>query len=542
MENLRKTKHGYDLMNDPARNKGTAFTAEEREAYGLRGLLPPRIFSIHQQMQRVMENFQRKPTDLEKYIFMTSLQDRNEDLFYYTVMQHLSMMMPILYTPTVGQACMEYAHIYRRPHGMFISIHDKGHIREMLQNWHYEDVRVIVVTDGERILGLGDLGANGMGIPVGKLTLYTACAGIHPSQCLPVTLDVGTNNDSLLRDPLYIGIPQGRVRGEDYDALVAEFVAAVTEVFPRAVIQLEDFGNQNAFRLLHGYRDKACVFDDDIQGTAGVTLAGMLSALGMTGGALKDQKYLYLGAGEAGIGIGDLVVNAMMKAGMSEADAKLRNWFFDSKGLVVQSRTDLVEHKRPYAHDHDFLTDFLTAIETLKPTGIIGVSGQGQTFTKPIIEAMARLNDRPLIFALSNPTSKSECTAQQAYEWSDGRAVFASGSPFAPVAYNGQIFVPGQANNAYVFPGVGLGLVASGATRVPDEMFAAAAVTLAGMAEPSDLAQGRIYPALERIREVSARIAVAVAEVAYAEGLATLPRPDDLPAYVQSLMYVPSYE
>jgi malate dehydrogenase (oxaloacetate-decarboxylating)(NADP+) len=542
MENLRKTKHGYDLMNDPASNKGTAFTAEEREAYGLRGLLPPRIFSIHEQMQRVMENFQRKPNDLEKYIFMTSLQDRNEKLFYYTVMQHLSIMMPILYTPTVGQACMEYAHIYRRPHGMFISVHDKGHIREMLRNWHYEDVRVIVVTDGERILGLGDLGANGMGIPVGKLTLYTACAGIHPSQCLPITLDVGTNNDSLLRDPLYIGIPQGRVRGADYDALVEEFVEAVQEVFPQAVIQLEDFGNQNAFRLLHGYRDKACVFDDDIQGTAGVTLAGMLSALGMTGGNLKDQKYLYLGAGEAGIGIGDLVVNAMLKAGMSKDDAKQRNWFFDSKGLVVKSRADLVEHKRPYAHDHDFLTDFLTAIETLKPTGIIGVSGQGQTFTKPIIEAMARLNERPLIFALSNPTSKSECTAQQAYEWSDGRAIFASGSPFAPVTYNGQIFVPGQANNAYVFPGVGLGLVASGATRVPDAMFAAAAVTLAEMAEASDLAQGRIYPALERIREVSARIAVAVAEVAYAEGLATLPRPDDLPGYVQSLMYQPSYE
>jgi malate dehydrogenase (oxaloacetate-decarboxylating)(NADP+) len=268
----------------------------------------------------------------------------------------------------------------------------------------------------------------------------------------------------------------------------------------------------------------------------------MLSALGMTGGNLKDQKYLYLGAGEAGIGIGDLVVNAMLKAGMSKDDAKQRNWFFDSKGLVVKSRADLVEHKRPYAHDHDFLTDFLTAIETLKPTGIIGVSGQGQTFTKPIIEAMARLNERPLIFALSNPTSKSECTAQQAYEWSDGRAIFASGSPFAPVTYNGQIFVPGQANNAYVFPGVGLGLVASGATRVPDAMFAAAAVTLAEMAEASDLAQGRIYPALERIREVSARIAVAVAEVAYAEGLATLPRPDDLPGYVQSLMYQPSYE
>lgn len=542
MDNLRKTKHGYDLMNDPARNKGTAFSAEEREAYGLRGLLPPRIFTIHEQMQRIMENFQRKPNDLEKYIFMTSLQDRNERLFYYTVMHHLSTMMPILYTPTVGQACVEYAHIYRRPHGIFITLNDRGHIRDMLRNWHSEDVRVIVVTDGERILGLGDLGANGMGIPVGKLTLYTACAGIHPAQCLPVTLDVGTNNETFLRDPLYIGTPHGRVRGADYDALVQEFVEAVQDVFPRAVIQLEDFGNQNAFRLLHEYRDKACVFDDDIQGTAGVTLAGIISALKLTGGSLKDQKYLYLGAGEAGIGIGDLVVSAMMKEGLSEQEARERNWFVDSKGLVVKSRTDLVEHKRPYAHDHEFIKDFLTAVETLKPTGIIGVSGQGQTFTKPIVEAMARLNERPLIFALSNPTSKSECTAQQAYEWSDGRAVFASGSPFPPVTYKGRVFVPGQANNAYVFPGIGLGLVASGAKRVPDAMFTAAAFTLAAMAEASDLEQGRIYPPLERIREVSARIAVAVAEVAYAEDLATVPRPDDLPEYVQSLMYIPEYE
>jgi malate dehydrogenase (oxaloacetate-decarboxylating)(NADP+) len=380
-----------------------------------------------------------------------------------------------------------------------------------------------------------------MGIPVGKLSLYTACAGIHPAQCLPVTLDCGTNNETLLSDPLYIGIPEKRLRGEAYDELVEEFVTGVQEVFPKACIQLEDFGNANAFRLLHKYRDRSCTFDDDIQGTAGVTLAGLYSALAITGNRLSDHKFLFLGAGEAGIGIGDLIVTGLMAEGVKEADARRKCWFVDSKGLVVRSRTDLVHHKLPYAHDHAFIGDFLQAVEAVKPTALIGVSGMPRTFTQPVVEAMARMNQRPVIFALSNPTSKSECTAEEAYTWTDGRAIFASGSPFPPVTHKGKTHVPGQGNNAYIFPGVGLGVIASEATRVTDEMFFVAAKTLAKLVTAEDYAMGRIYPGLDRIREVSGAIAVAVAEVAFRSGLTTMKRPDDLPAYIKAQMYDPTY-
>jgi malate dehydrogenase (oxaloacetate-decarboxylating)(NADP+) len=534
-------KRGADLLHDPMVNKGTAFTEVERDALGLRGLLPPRVSTQAQQVTRVLENLRRKESDIEKYIFLVSLQDRNENLFYRVVMDNLDEMMPIIYTPTVGQGCQEFGHIFRHSRGLYISFKDRGHVREILQHWPFRDVRIIVVTDGERILGLGDLGANGMGIPVGKLSLYTACAGIHPTQCLPVTLDVGTNNETLLKDPLYIGLPSPRLRGAAYDELVEEFFAGAQEVFPKACIQLEDFGNANAFRLLHHYKDRACTFDDDIQGTAGVTLAGLYSALRITGNRLSDQKVLFLGAGEAGIGIGDLIVTGLVAEGMPEAEARLRCWFVDSKGLVVKSRTDLVEHKLPYAHDHAPAAGFLQAVESLRPTAVIGVSGMPRTFTQPVVEAMARLNRRPIIFALSNPTSKAECTAEEAYQWSEGRAIFASGSPFKPVAYNGKTFVPGQGNNAYVFPGVGLGVIASQATRVTNEMFFAAAKTLAGMVTDQDYEQGRIYPDLKRIREVSAAIAVAVAEVVYRRGLTTMKRPADLQALVKAQMYDPTY-
>lgn len=534
-------KRGAVILNNPALNKGTAFTLEERDWLGLRGLLPPHVFTIEEQAKRVLDNFHRKPSDLEKYIYMVGLQDRNETLFYYVVLNHLAEMMPILYTPTVGQACLEYGNIFRRPHGLFITRHDRGRIRDVLCNWHFKDVRVIVVTDGERILGLGDLGAHGMGIPVGKLTLYTACAGIHPHQCLPVMLDVGTENGNFLHDPNYVGLYEHRLRGAEYDALVEEFMLAVKEVFPKAVIQLEDFGNQNAFRLLHHYRDKVCTFDDDIQGTAAVALAGIFSALKISHGKLKNQRFLFLGAGEAGIGIGDLIVAALVKDGMSADEAREHCWFFDSKGLVVRSRTDLVEHKRPYAHEYAFLTDFHQAIEQLKPSAIIGVSGQPRTFTRPVVEAMTRLNPHPMIFALSNPTSKSECTAEQAYQWSQGQAVFASGSPFHPVTLDGRTFIPGQANNAYVFPGIGLGLVAAGAKLAVDEMFSAAAQALARLVEQSDLSQGRIYPPLSRIREISCEIAVAVARIAYDQGIASEPEPEELREHVRSLMYEPAY-
>ncbi len=532
---------GIELLRDPATNKGTAFTEQERDEYGLRGLLPPRVFTIEQQSTRVLENIRRKTSPLEKYIYLISLQERNQTLFYHIVHNNIQELMPIIYTPTVGQACQEYGHIFRRPQGLYVSIEDRGRVRDLVANWHEDDVRVIVVTDGERILGLGDLGADGMGIPVGKLSLYTACAGIHPTQCLPVTIDVGTNNPELLKDPLYIGMPHERVRGMEYDALIEEFIEAVRERYPRVLVQFEDFGNQNAFRLLARYRNEICTFNDDIQGTASVTLAGLYSSVRVTGKPLKEHKILFLGAGEAGIGIADLIVSAMVAEGLPEDEARLRCWFVDSKGLVIKSRTDLAPHKVPYAHDYPFASDLAEVVNLVKPTALIGVSGMPQTFTQPIVEAMAKINERPIVFALSNPTSKAECTAEQAYTWSEGRALYASGSPFDPVNYNGQTFVPGQANNSYIFPGVGLGVVASEARLVTDEMFSVAARTLAEQVTEFDLKTGCLYPPLSKIREVSLAIAVSVAETAFRHGLTGIARPANLSAYIRNQMYVPTY-
>ena len=533
---------GVELLHDPALNKGTAFTKAEREALGLQGLLPPHISTQEEQVLRIMENFNRKPNTLEKYIHMMALQGRNETLFYRVVLDYIEEMMPIIYTPTVGQACQEYGHIFRRPRGMFISTADQGRMVEVLRNWPDQDVRIIVVTDGERILGLGDLGANGMGIPVGKLGLYTACAGVHPSQCLPITLDVGTDNESLLDDPLYIGIRQRRLRGEAYDEFVDEFMTAVQTVFPEALVQFEDFANINAFRLLEKYRERHCSFNDDIQGTGSVALAGLYSALRITGGQLPEQTVLFLGAGEAAAGIAGLIVAAMVGEGLSEEEARGRCWLIDSRGLVVKGREGLAPHKLPYAHDHEPLPDLLAAIEALHPTAIIGASGQFGAFTQPALAAMARLNDRPIVFALSNPTSKAECTAEEAYTWTEGRAIFASGSPFAPVTLGAKTYVSGQGNNAYIFPGVGFGAIVSGAKLVTDEMFFAAARALAQQVEEEDLERGLIYPPLNEIREVSAAIATAVAKVAYECGLATQPKPDDLRAHIEAQMYVPDYK
>ena len=534
---------GVKLLREPSLNKGTAFTEEERKTLGLRGLLPPYVHSLDDQIMRVMEQFHEKPTDTEKYIHMMALQDRNETLFYKVLIDKIEEMMPIIYTPTVGQACQTYGHILRRPQGIFISAQDRGRIIDVIRNWPNKDIRIIVVTDGERILGLGDLGADGMGIPVGKLCLYTACAGVHPRQCLPITIDVGTNNEALLNDPLYIGLRQHRLRGEAYDYLIEELFMAVQELYPHALIQIEDFANHNAFRLLKKYQGQICTFDDDIQGTGAVALAGLCSALRITGGNLKDQKILLLGAGEAGIGIGNTLVSAMIDDGLSEKQAREQCWFMDSKGLVVKSRSDLAEYKLPFSHDYEPLSDFLAAVESLRPTAIIGASGQPGTFTQPVLEAMARYNKRPIVFAMSNPTSKAECTAEEAYTLTQGRAIFASGSPFAPVTFQEKTYVPGQANNAYVFPGIGLGIIACEARLVTDEMFFAAAKALAREVSVADLEQGRIYPPLAKIRDVSALIATAVAEIAYNQGLARIqPKPDDMLSYIKSRVYEPEYQ
>jgi malate dehydrogenase (oxaloacetate-decarboxylating)(NADP+) len=531
---------GMAILRDPMLNKGTSFTEQERDALGLRGLLPAHVFSMKAQAERVVTNLRSLPDDLQKYVMLNSLHDRNEALFFRVVCDNIDEIQPLIYTPTVGLACQRFGHIFQRPRGLFIGANDRGRTAELLGNWPYS-AKLIVVTDGERILGLGDLGANGMGIPVGKLSLYSACAGVHPELCLPVMLDVGTNNEALLNDPYYIGLRQKRLNGGAYDELIDEFVTAARETFPGVLIQFEDFANHSAFRLLHKYRDRIPVFNDDIQGTAAVALAGLLSALRVSGGKLTDQRLLFLGAGEAATGIADLIVSAMVAQGASEAEARRRNWLVDSRGLVVRNRSGLTEHKLRYAHDHAPIGGFLTAIQTLKPTAIIGVAAVGGAFTPEVLQTMARLNDRPIVFALSNPTSKAECSAEEAYRHTGGRALFACGSPYDPVELNGMTYVPRQGNNSYIFPGVGLGAIASGARLVTDEMFMTAAHTLAHLVNKADIEQGSLYPALPRIREVSAHIAVAVAEVAYKRGLATGQAPKDVRAYIRSQMYDPRY-
>jgi len=532
---------GVALLQDPALNKGTAFTEAERDQLHLRGLLPPHVASQEQQIGRVLENFRRQPTDLEKYVSLRSLHDRNEALFFRLLMDYPDEMMPIVYTPTVGLACQRYTHIYQRPHGIFISSADRGRVADVLANWPRRDVAIIVVSDGERILGLGDLGANGMGIPIGKLSLYTACAGLPPTACLPVLLDVGTNNSELLDDPLYIGLHQSRVRGDEYDALVEEFVTAASKLFPGVVIQFEDFATHNAFRLLQKYRDRIPTFNDDIQGTAAVALAGLISALRVTGGSLGEQMLLFQGAGEAATGIADLVVAAMVAQGMDEGQARRRCWLFDSKGLVVAERKDLAPHKRPYAHEHAPVGSLVDAVRALRPTAITGVAAVGGAFTEEVLRTMAKQTKRPIVFALSNPTSKAECTATQAYRWTEGRALFACGSPFDPVTLAGHTFVPRQGNNSYIFPGVGLGVIATKASRVTEEMFMAAAHALAAQVSAEDLQQGSLYPPLKNIRDVSAHIAAAVAAVAYRRGLSPQPEPADLLGFVRAQMYEPRY-
>lgn len=537
----RPARNGAEILRDPRLNKISAFSEDEREQLGLLGLVPEGIDTEEQQIERVRLQLSRKPTALGKYIYLTSLLDNDETLFFRVLMSDPAAYMPIVYTPTVGEACQKFGHILRRPRGLYISSKRRGRIREILRNWPEPDVRFIVVTDGERILGLGDLGANGMGIPIGKLALYTACAGVPPQITLPIVLDVGTNNQELLDDPLYLGLRQPRLRGAEYDEMIEEFVMAVQEVFPRCCIQFEDFANINSIPILARYRDRVCCYNDDIQGTAAVAVAGIFGALRILDAKMADQTFLFLGAGSAGTGIADLLVKTMMQEGVPEAEARQRCWFVDSKGLVVASRTGLADFKQPYAHEHPPVPDFLQAIEALRPTAIIGVSTIAKAFNQDVIEAMARINERPIIFPYSNPTSRSECTAEEAYTWSEGRAIFAAGSPFAPVEFNGQTLVPGQGNNVYIFPAVGMAVYATEAERVTDEMFILAARAVAEQVSADTLASGLIYPPMADILKSSLQVAKQVAAYIFDVGLARIERPASVDDLIEASVYQPRY-
>ncbi|CAA7025774.1 unnamed protein product [Microthlaspi erraticum] len=536
---------GYTLLRDPHHNKGLAFSHRERDAHYLRGLLPPTVISQDLQVKKMMHTLRQYQVPLQRYMCMMDLQETNERLFYKLLIDHVEELLPVVYTPTVGEACQKYGSIFLRPQGLFISLKEKGKILEVLRNWPEKNIQVIVVTDGERILGLGDLGCQGMGIPVGKLSLYTALGGVRPSACLPVTIDVGTNNEKLLNDEFYIGLRQRRATGEEYSELMHEFMTAVKQNYgEKVVIQFEDFANHNAFDLLAKYGATHLVFNDDIQGTASVVLAGLIAALRFVGGSLSNHRFLFLGAGEAGTGIAELIALEISKKTQIPLEEARKNiWLVDSKGLIVSSRKESIQHfKKPWAHDHEPIKDLVDAVKAIKPTVLIGTSGVGQTFTQEVVETMAKLNEKPIILALSNPTSQSECTAEEAYRWSEGRAIFASGSPFAAVEYEGKTFVPGQANNAYIFPGFGLGLIMSGTIRVHDDMLLAASEALAEQLMEEHYEKGMIFPPFRNIRKISARIAARVAAKAYELGLATrLPQPKELEQCAESSMYSPSY-
>ncbi|KRX27553.1 NADP-dependent malic enzyme, mitochondrial [Trichinella nelsoni] len=531
---------------------GIAFTIKERHILGIHGLLPPNVLTADQQMQRILKNLDNESSDLRRYVALNDLQDRNEKLFYRVLCENVEKYMPIVYTPTVGLACQKFGLIFRRPKGIFISIQDDSveRIYNILAAWPEKDIRAICVTDGERILGLGDLGAYGMGIPVGKLSLYVALAGVHPQWCLPVVLDVGTDNEEIKKDPFYIGMKHKRIRDERYDRLVDNFLRAAVERFgPTCLIQFEDFANQNAFRFLDKYKKAYCTFNDDIQGTASVAVAGLLSAAKMTKKSLKDHKVLFYGAGEAAVGIAKLTCLAMSNEGIPFEEAKKNIWMVDSKGLIVKGRSHLNEHKLEFAQDHAEVQSLEDIINKVKPTAIIviwmldfaGAATITGAFNETILRTMAKLNDRPIVFALSNPTSKSECTAEQAYKFTDGRAIFASGSPFDKVEYGGKVFCPGQGNNSYIFPGVALGAICSMARHIPDEVFLIAAQVLSNLVTEKHMEEGRVYPPLNVVREISVKIAAAVAEQCYESGeAACFPKPDDMEAFIRSKVY--SYE
>ncbi|DBA00875.1 TPA: hypothetical protein N0F65_008518 [Lagenidium giganteum] len=550
---------GYSAIRTPLTNKGLAFSEEERKALKLRGLLPAAVNSIEFETKRAMAQLRKKSSPLEKYIFMQSMQDTNEAVYYRMLIEHTAELMPIVYTPTVGQGCTEFSHIYRQtPRGLYISLNDIGHVAEILDNWPQKKVRAIVFTDGERILGLGDLGVNGLGIPIGKLALYTISFSPQSMHTLIsfrnyshwFVLDCGTNNEEFLADPFYVGLRQKRERGAKFEQLVGEFMnAAKTKYGPEVLLQFEDFGNTTAFQLLRKYENTHCTFNDDIQGTASVVLGGLLAAVPLSGKPISEHTFVFLGAGEAGTGIADLIALAIShETGKTVDQAREQIWLVDSRGLVVKSRhSSLQHHKLLYAHEAPECASLIEVIDRIKPSALIGVCTIAKAFDQKVCEAMARNNERPIIFALSNPTSKAECTAEEAYRFTNGKCIFASGSPFDPVEYNGQRFVPGQGNNSYIFPGVGLACVAVGLTHVDDHVMMIAAETLAKIVTPADLETGCVYPPLSNIRDVSLKIAVAVAEYVspmlelqgYEKGYATVPKPADLTAFIRSSMYNP---
>jgi malate dehydrogenase (oxaloacetate-decarboxylating)(NADP+) len=552
--NTGPSKRGIDLLHDPRLNKSTGFTEAERQALGLVGLVPDVTESIETQLSRVLLQLKSKATDLDRFIHLMNLCETNQTLFYRTLMSDPARFLEIVYDPTIGEACLKFDHIFRRPQGMYLSITRKGHVKEVLRNWPIKDVRFICVTNAGRILGLGDLGANGMGIPIGKLQLYTAAAGVPPQGLLPMYLDAGTNNETYLRDPLYVGLRQHRPPTEELYAFVDEFVEAVQEVFPNCCIHFEDWTGKDAIALLARYRDKVCCYNDDIQGTGGITLAGLINALKITGGRIEEQRVLFLGAGSAAIGLADLIVAAKVQQGMAPEAARQQIRMFDTQGLVVAGRPGLAAHKLPYAHklppskpfNHlDLASEqpqIVAAIQDFKPTALIGVSTVGGLFSQKVVEAMSRHNERPIIFALSNPIEKHECLPKQAYAWSGGKAIYAGGVQFPPVHFDGQTFLPSQANNLYIFPAVGMAIYATNAKRVTDEMFIEAAHAVADQVTAEQLKLGMLFPPQSNILEVEVQTAARVAKLVFDSGLARVDRPTDIEAFIRQHLYKPEYQ
>jgi len=544
---------GIPLLNDSIHNRDTAFSAEERRNYGLEGLLPPAVESLDRQVERVLQNLDAKPNDLERYIYLIALADRNETLFYRTVMSDPARFIPILYDPTVADACEAFGHIYRRPRGMYITRDMKGRIAEVLRNWPHSDVRFICVSTGGRILGLGDIGANGMGIPIGKLQLYTACAGVPPECFLPVLFDIGTTNAVLRADPQYLGIREAPPSEQELDELVEEFVQAVQTVFPDCCIHFEDWKGTDAVRVLNRYKDKVLCYNDDIQGTASIGLAGLMTALKITGAPLSSQRILFVGAGSAGTGIAGLIVKAMITQGTSEAEARGRIALFDTHGLVVEGRPGLAAHKQPYVQKlpagkpfdpRDLTTEhpvLVEAIGTFKPTVLFGTSTMGGLFSQKVVEAMSQLNERPIIFSLSNPTRKSECTAEHAYAWSQGTALFAAGVQFPDVTMYGKTFHPGQANNFYIYPAIGLATYVARPKRLTDECFIVAAQASADQVDAELRAKGRLYPSQSNILETEVTTATRIAEFMFDKGLAQVERPKDIRTWIEGQLYEARY-